>query len=91
MARDFTAFYNNCPVLTADEPTRTNRLALCALTARTLAHGLNLLAIKRPTACKPSIQPVTSGTSLRRIASRPLNDVPLAGWIGVPWSVGGVG
>ncbi|MGY1864869.1 arginine--tRNA ligase [Nocardia gipuzkoensis] len=48
LARDFTAFYDNCPVLTADEPTRTNRLALCALTARTLAHGLGLLGIAAP-------------------------------------------
>ncbi|MGY2027395.1 arginine--tRNA ligase [Nocardia gipuzkoensis] len=48
LARDFTAFYDNCPVLTADEPTRTNRLALCTLTARTLAHGLGLLAITAP-------------------------------------------
>ncbi|MBF6340312.1 arginine--tRNA ligase [Nocardia abscessus] len=48
LARDFTAFYDSCPVLTAAEPTRTNRLALCALTARTLAHGLGLLGIAAP-------------------------------------------
>jgi arginyl-tRNA synthetase len=32
-------------VLKADEPTRGSRLALCALTARTLARGLDFLGI----------------------------------------------
>ena len=36
------------PVLKADEPLRTSRLALCDLTARTLAHGLGLLGIEAP-------------------------------------------
>jgi arginyl-tRNA synthetase len=35
-------------VLQADEPTRTSRLALCALTARVLAQGLELLGIETP-------------------------------------------
>ncbi|WP_369974706.1 arginine--tRNA ligase [Nocardia sp. MDA0666] len=48
LARDFTAFYDNCPVLTAAEPVRGNRLALCGLTAATLAHGLALLGIAAP-------------------------------------------
>ncbi|WP_406236793.1 arginine--tRNA ligase [Nocardia sp. NBC_01009] len=48
LARDFTTFYDNCPVLTADEPTRGNRLALCRLTAGTLEHGLGLLGIAAP-------------------------------------------
>ncbi|MGK8522000.1 arginine--tRNA ligase [Nocardia asteroides] len=48
LARDFTTFYDTCPVLTATEPTRSNRLALCSLTARTLAHGLGLLGIAAP-------------------------------------------
>ncbi len=48
LARAFTTFYDTCPVLTADEPVRGNRLALCRLTARTLAHGLDLLGIVAP-------------------------------------------
>ncbi|WP_330256405.1 arginine--tRNA ligase [Nocardia sp. NBC_00565] len=48
LARDFTGFYESCPVLTAAEPVRGNRLALCELTARTLAHGLGLLGIAAP-------------------------------------------
>ncbi|NQY56356.1 MAG: arginine--tRNA ligase [Ilumatobacteraceae bacterium] len=48
LATDFTSFYERCPVLKADEPTRTSRLALCDLTARVLAHGLGLLGIDAP-------------------------------------------
>ncbi len=48
LATDFTAFYEHCPVLKADEPIRTSRLALADLTARTLAHGLDLLGIDAP-------------------------------------------
>nr|WP_281168997.1 arginine--tRNA ligase [Thermocrispum agreste] len=48
LARDFTAFYEACPVLNAEEPVRSNRLALCRLTARTLHHGLGLLGISAP-------------------------------------------
>ncbi len=48
LARDFTSFYETCPVLRADEPARGNRLALCQLTARTLEHGLGLLGISAP-------------------------------------------
>jgi arginyl-tRNA synthetase len=48
LAQDFTAFYEHCPVLKADEPVRTSRLALCGVTARTLAHGLDLLGIEAP-------------------------------------------
>jgi arginyl-tRNA synthetase len=48
LARDFTTFYEACPVLKAEEPVRGNRLALCRLTARTLAHGLGLLGIAAP-------------------------------------------
>ncbi|MGN2639221.1 arginine--tRNA ligase [Nocardia takedensis] len=49
LARAFTAFYDTCPVLTAPEPVRANRLALCRLTAATLANGLDLLGIAAPT------------------------------------------
>jgi arginyl-tRNA synthetase len=46
LADSFTTFYEKCPVLNADEPERTSRLALCALTARTLDAGLTLLGIQ---------------------------------------------
>jgi arginyl-tRNA synthetase len=45
LAQDFTSFYEHCPVLKADEPTRTSRLAMCDVTARTIEHGLGLLGI----------------------------------------------
>jgi arginyl-tRNA synthetase len=48
LSQDFTAFYEHCPVLRADEPQRTSRLALCDLVARTIAHGLGLLGIEAP-------------------------------------------
>jgi len=48
LAQGFTAFYEQCPVLRSDEPLRSSRLALCDLTARTLAHGLGLLGIDVP-------------------------------------------
>jgi arginyl-tRNA synthetase len=44
----FTAFYENCPVLWVDGPLRNSRLALCKLTARVLARGLDLLGIAAP-------------------------------------------
>jgi arginyl-tRNA synthetase len=46
LAVRFSKFYEACPVLKADEPTRSSRLALCDLTARTLKKGLNLLGIE---------------------------------------------
>jgi arginyl-tRNA synthetase len=48
VATAFSAFYENCEVLKAEEPTRSSRLALCQLTARTLAAGLELLGIAAP-------------------------------------------
>jgi arginyl-tRNA synthetase len=48
LANSFHAFYEACPVLKADEPTRTSRLALSELTARTLRCGLDLLGIQVP-------------------------------------------
>jgi arginyl-tRNA synthetase len=50
VAQHFTSFYEHCPVMKADEPVRTSRLALCDVTARTLAHGLDLLGITAPQA-----------------------------------------
>ncbi|MEV6390204.1 arginine--tRNA ligase [Nocardia xishanensis] len=48
LARAFTTFYDTCPVLAAPEPVRSNRIAVCQLAARTLAHGLGLLGIAAP-------------------------------------------
>jgi arginyl-tRNA synthetase len=46
LAGKFTAFYENCPVLKAeDDVTRASRLTLCDLTARVLKQGLETLGI----------------------------------------------
>jgi len=45
----FTAFYEQCPVLKADdEATRDSRLALCAATLRVLTAALGLLGVPVP-------------------------------------------
>ncbi len=49
-ATAFSGFYDGCPVLNADTPTRSSRLELCDLTARVLARGLELLGIEAPEA-----------------------------------------
>ena len=47
LAGKFTSFYENCPVLKADDViTRDSRLALCDLTARVLQQGLATLGIE---------------------------------------------
>ena len=49
LAGAFSAFYQACPVLKADDPaTRASRLRLCALTRRVLADGLGILGIDAP-------------------------------------------
>jgi arginyl-tRNA synthetase len=48
LAQRFTAFYEACPVLHAEAEARTQRLALCELTARVLRVGLSLLGIEAP-------------------------------------------
>jgi arginyl-tRNA synthetase len=48
LAQTFTAFYEACPVLKADDATRDSRLVLCAATAHTLRTGLGLLGIEAP-------------------------------------------
>ncbi|MGH8878047.1 MAG: arginine--tRNA ligase [Stackebrandtia sp.] len=49
LATAFTGFYQECPVLRADEAaTVAARLRLCDLTARTLSQGLGLLGITAP-------------------------------------------
>jgi arginyl-tRNA synthetase len=45
LAGKFTSFYENCPVLKAEEPQRSSRLALCDLTSRVLKLGLEILGI----------------------------------------------
>jgi arginyl-tRNA synthetase len=47
LSQTFSSFYENCPVLKADdEATKISRLLLCDLTARTLKQGLDLLGIR---------------------------------------------
>ena len=47
LASRYAEFFQNCPVLKAETPElRASRLALCALTARTLETGLGLLGIE---------------------------------------------
>ncbi len=48
LARAFHSFFEACPVLRSDEPTRGSRLALCELTSRVLSKGLDLLGIRVP-------------------------------------------
>ncbi len=45
LSKKFNKFYEECPVLKAEEPLRTSRLVLSDLTARTLKLGLSLLGI----------------------------------------------
>jgi arginyl-tRNA synthetase len=46
LATKFSAFYDQCPVLQSEEPTRRSRLALCRLTADVMKKGLDLLGIE---------------------------------------------
>jgi arginyl-tRNA synthetase len=48
LAQRFTTFYENCPVLNVSGDLQAERLALCDLSARTLALGLSLLGIGAP-------------------------------------------
>jgi arginyl-tRNA synthetase len=48
VAQALTRFYEDCPVLTSEEPLRAARLALCSVTAKVLARGLGLLGIAAP-------------------------------------------
>jgi arginyl-tRNA synthetase len=48
VASAFTSFYEACPVLKSEGGTRASRLALCEVSARTLALGLDLLGISAP-------------------------------------------
>lgn len=48
VAREYSSFYEACPVLKSDGDVRTSRLALVDLTRRQLARGLGLLGIGAP-------------------------------------------
>ncbi|MDJ0678551.1 MAG: arginine--tRNA ligase [Xenococcaceae cyanobacterium MO_167.B52] len=46
LSQKFNQFFENCPVLQADEPQKTSRLILAHTTAKTLKLGLHLLGIE---------------------------------------------
>jgi arginyl-tRNA synthetase len=46
LSSHFTRFYENCPVLKAEESTRHSRLALCHLVAKVIRQGLEVLGIE---------------------------------------------
>ena len=48
LAKTFSTFYEQCPMLTSEGQTRSSRLALAWLVARQLARGLGLLGIQAP-------------------------------------------
>jgi arginyl-tRNA synthetase len=50
MARTFNDFYNECPVLQAEEPVRGGRLRLVAAARQSIANALALLGITAPQA-----------------------------------------
>ncbi len=53
LAVSFSAFYEACPVLSAEEPVRGSRLALCELTSRAITLGLAQLGIEAPERLSP--------------------------------------
>ena len=50
MAKTFSDFYNECPVLQAEEPVRSGRLRLVAAARQSIANALALLGITAPEA-----------------------------------------
>lgn len=48
LAKRFNSFYHDCPISTADEPLKTERLALSAMTLEVLKHGLKLIGVSAP-------------------------------------------
>jgi arginyl-tRNA synthetase len=47
LAKTYSGFFQNCPVLKAETPElRQSRLLLCDLTARVIQRGLDLLGIR---------------------------------------------
>jgi len=48
LAKVFSNFYNNCPVLTAEGSTRNFRLRMVAAARQVIANSLSLLGIEVP-------------------------------------------
>lgn len=48
LAKTFSGFYDQCPVLKSEEPVRGSRLELCVRTRDVLTVGLRLLGIEAP-------------------------------------------
>jgi arginyl-tRNA synthetase len=48
LAKRFNEFYRACPVLQAEEPKRSYRIALVDAARQTLANGLNVIGIRAP-------------------------------------------
>jgi arginyl-tRNA synthetase len=48
LAQRFSGFFENCPVIQSEGQLRQSRLALCEVTGRTMALGLDLLGIEHP-------------------------------------------
>ena len=46
LSQVFNRFYDQIPILNAEEPSRSSRLALCKITAKTLEIGMDLLGMK---------------------------------------------
>ncbi len=46
LSQKFNQFFEQCPVLQAEEPERSSRLSLCNITAKTLKLGLGLLGMR---------------------------------------------
>jgi arginyl-tRNA synthetase len=50
LAKAFSDFYSDCPVISAEEPVRSVRLRLVAAARQVLANNLKLLGITAPQA-----------------------------------------
>jgi arginyl-tRNA synthetase len=50
LAKAFTEFYRECPVMQAEGNTRATRIALVAAARQTLSNSLRLLGIESPNA-----------------------------------------
>lgn len=48
IAQAFSAFYESCPILKADEATRESRLSLAAATLHVITTGMDLLGVDTP-------------------------------------------
>ncbi len=48
LAQKYNLFYNHCPILTSEEPIRTNRLILTMAVGQIIKNGLGLIGIQTP-------------------------------------------